>query len=127
MSERDYYPAGAYDDPNAPWNEHENPEREFDLEVCESVTRKATITTTGYGLYFDDEAGHDYVETDNIEWEDEYNEQYWSIPELLDQMRALIEKWKPESMSRGEKNLYQRIIDESNGWETDYFEVTDHE
>ena len=127
MSEKDYYPAGAYNDPNAPWNEVEYPERDFDMQVSITLTRSATITTTQYDAYVDEEDGHTYVETDNIDWVDEYEDQYWSVPELLDKMRGLLDKWKPEKMCIRDKYLYKRIIDESTGWTQEEMEVLDHD
>lgn len=127
MSAKDYYPAGAYNDPSAPYNEVEYPEEDFNLEVSVTLTRSATITTTQYNAYVDDEDGHTYVETDNIDFYQEYKDQYWSIPQLLDKMRGLLEKWKPEKMERADKHLYERIMDESQGWEQDEMEVIEHE
>ena len=127
MSEKDYYPAGAYNDPNAPWNEVEYPERDFDMEVSITLTRSATITTTQYDAYVDEEDGHTYVETDNIDFGQEYEDQYWTIPQLLDKMRGLLDKWKPEKMERADKHLYERIMDESQGWEQEEMEVIEHD
>ena len=127
MRDRDYYPAGAYDDPNAPYNQHENPERDFDVEVSVTLTRSTAITTTNYDMYFDYEDGHTYVETDNIDWQDEYDEQHMSIPDLLTKMSELLKKWKPAEMTRSERNLYKLILEEVDGWEESETEIIDHE
>jgi hypothetical protein len=127
MSEKDYYPAGAYNDPNAPYNEVEYPEHDFDMVVSVTLTHDVTITTNQYNAYVDDEDGHTEYETDNIDWKDEYENQYWSLPELLDKMRGLLDKWKPEKMKRADKHLYERIMDESQGWEQEEMEVIEHE
>ena len=127
MSEKDYYPEGAYSDPSAPYNEVEYPERDFDMAVSVTLTRDATITTNQYNAYMDDEDGHTEYETDNIDWKDEYESQYWTIPQLLDKMCGLLEKWKPEKIERADKYLYERIMDESTGWEQEETEVIEHE
>lgn len=127
MRESDYYAPGSYNDPNAPWNEVEYPEEDFDMEVSVTLTRSATITTTQYDMYVDSEDGHTEYETDNIDWVDEYESQYWSVPELLDKMRGLLDKWKPEKMERADKHLYERIMGESKGWEQEEMEVLDHD
>lgn len=127
MSEKDYYPAGAYNDPNAPYNEVEYPEHDFDMAVSVTLTRDATITTNQYNAYVDNEDGHTEYETDSIEWKNEYESQYWTIPQLLDKMRTLLDKWKPEKMERADKHLYERIMDESTGWEQEEMEVIEHE
>lgn len=41
MTESGYYPPGAEHDPNAPWNQVDNPERE--IEVTASVTLSKTV------------------------------------------------------------------------------------
>lgn len=127
MSEKDYYPAGAYNDPNAPWNEVQYPEHDFDMEVSITLTRSATITTTQYNAYVEEEDGHMEYDTCNIDWKDEYENQYWTVPELLDKMRTLLDKWKPEKIERADKHLYERIMDESTGWEQEEMEVIEHE
>ena len=45
MRNSDYYPAGAANDPNAPYNEVEPPEREFDCSAT-MVLNKDTLVTT---------------------------------------------------------------------------------
>ena len=127
MSEKDYYPEGAYNDPSAPYNEVEYPEHDFDMVVSVTLTRDATITTTQYNAYVEEEDGHMEYETDNIDWKDEYESQYWTIPQLLDKMRGLLDKWKPEKMERADKHLYERIMDESTGWTQEEMEVLEHD
>ena len=127
MRDRDYYPAGAYDDPNAPYNEVSYPERDFDIQVTETVLRKTYITSDNYNLWYDDEDGHTTVDTDPVEFAKCYEEQCWSIIELVDHMRGLLEKWKPTEITRKDKEEYDRIREEADGWEAVDMEITDHE
>lgn len=127
MRDRDYYPMGAYDDPNAPYNEVSYPERDFDVEVTETVLRKTYITSDNYNLWYDDEDGSTTVDTDPVEFYDDYQSQHWSIVELVDHMKAMLEKWKPAEMSRKDKKEYKRILEEAEGWELIDTEITDHE
>ena len=39
MSDRDYYPAGAYSDPNAPYNQCEPPEIDLEVKVTETLVK----------------------------------------------------------------------------------------
>lgn len=128
MRDRDYYPSGAYNDPSAPWNERETPERDFDMEVTVTANRKVTITSTRYNMFIDDEDGHTYIEMcDDMDWLEHYTEQYWTLHELMGRVRHLLESWKPEKLSVDDRELYNRIMDETSGWiETDA-EVYDHE
>ena len=131
MRDRDYYPAGAYNDPNAPYNDYEVPERDFDAEFIITAKRNVSITTNRYIPYVDEEDGHTYIEMcDDMDWKawtELYNEQYWSLPELFKQVGELLNKWKPEKLSRSDKALYKRITDEISGWEEDDIELLDHE
>lgn len=43
MTEADYYPPGAYNDPDAPWNE-----LEYSIPVAISVTLSTTAEVVGY-------------------------------------------------------------------------------
>ena len=77
MSERDYYPAGAYNDPNAPYNECEAPEIELDVTVTETVMKTGTIVTNDawYVHECEDGISHTYLEDENLDackaWEDQ--------------------------------------------------------
>ena len=48
MSFGDNYPPGAANDPNAPYNEVEVPEADFEVTCSQSLSRTATVTTTDY-------------------------------------------------------------------------------
>ena len=48
MSEADYYPAGAYNDPNASYNQPIIPERDFDLTISQSLSKDVTVSTDNY-------------------------------------------------------------------------------
>ena len=126
MRDSDYYAPGS-NTPDAPWNEVSYPERDFDVEVTETVSRKTYITSDNYNLWYDDEDGHTTVDTDPVEFAKCYEEQCWSIVELVDHMRVLLEKWRPSEMSKKDKEEYERILEEAEGWEAVDMEITDHE
>lgn len=126
MRDSDYYAPGS-NTPDAPWNEVSYPERDFDVEVTETVLRKTYITSDNYNLWYDDEDGSTTVDTDPVEFAKCYEEQCWSIVELVDHMKAMLEKWKPAEMSKKDKAEYERILEEAEGWEAVDMEITDHE
>ena len=76
MRESDYYAPGTYNDPHSPWNEVEVPEREFDVKVEYSLSKKTSIESNNY--YIDESPDGSYIETD-INWSQTYNEQHESI------------------------------------------------
>ena len=67
MSEADYYPAGAYSDPNAPYNEPVIPERDFDIDVEFVMSKTVTVTTNDYAPDYDDEDGRENANTENTD------------------------------------------------------------
>ena len=127
MRDSDYYAPGSYYDDQAPWNDSSNPERDFDVEVTETVSRKTYITSDNYNLWYDDEDGSTTVDTDPVEFAKCYEEQCWSIVELVEHMRWLLEKWRPSDMYKKDKEEYERILEEADGWEAIDTEITDHE
>ena len=126
MRDSDYYAPGS-NTPDAPWNEVSYPERDFDVEVTETVSRKTYITSDNYNLWYDDEDGSTTVDTDPVEFAKCYEEQCWSIVELVDHMKAMLEKWRPAEVSKKDKEEYERILEEADGWEAVDMEITDHE
>ncbi len=71
MKESDFYPAGAYSDPNAPYNECEPPEIELDVTVEETLVRSASIVTKK-AWYVRDEEGYTELEADGLDAHEEY-------------------------------------------------------
>lgn len=64
MTESGYYPPGAEHDPNAPWNQADNPEREIEVTVSVTLSKTVKIKVSDYeitdsgkdedGEYFED-------------------------------------------------------------------------
>lgn len=64
MIESGYYPPGAEHDPNAPWNQEENPEREIEVTVSVTLSKTIKVKVSDYdvinsgkdedGNYFED-------------------------------------------------------------------------
>lgn len=120
MRDRDYYPAGAYNDPNAPYNDVTNEPYEFDCIITQTVQKYVGVETKSYNMEVDEEDGHVYREPDGADWDEEYGEQHLDIQELLEALKGLakekLEKCKDLSIS--EKNRLNRLIEEAGGWES---------
>jgi len=123
MRPADYYPAGAYNDPNAPYNQVEPPE--IEAEVCMSFTleRDATITTNE--VYYDEDC---WELCDDADIGKAYDDYYVGIPEMLGElskyakgeMEVLAKFIKSRTANKEERERYrylQRIIDSAGGWE----------
>lgn len=77
MSDRDYYPAGAYSDPNAPYNQCDPPEIDLEVTVHETLVKNSSIVTNDAWYVNECEEGmsHTYLEDENLDarkdWEDQ--------------------------------------------------------
>ena len=99
------YPYGA-DTPDAPWNEIEIPEKDFEVTCSQSLSRIATVTTNNYipgasGVDYepDDEGGYcacgwqDDDDTSDTDWGKEYDECGYMTPlQLIQTLREYVEK-----------------------------------
>lgn len=90
MADRDFYPAGAYHDPNAPWNEKVIPERDFDSNVSVTLEARIKLTTDNYIEERDDEDGRTYIYTDDTDWNEAYDNCDLTIPKLLGTLKKYI-------------------------------------
>ena len=89
------YPPGA-DNPQAPWNREETPEKDFEVTVYQSLRKNTTITTSDYieekciepenGLY-------EVVEnTENTNWKEEYSEnEHYTPLQLINLFKRYLE------------------------------------
>ena len=120
MRDIDYYPAGAYNDPDAPYNDVTNEPYEFDCIITQTVQKYVGVETQSYNMEIDEEDGRVYREPDGADWDEEYGKQHLDIPELLEALQCLakekLEKCKDLSIS--EKNRLNRLIEEADGWES---------
>ena len=124
MSERDYYPAGAYDDPNAPYNEVIPPERDFDVTISQTLSKRTTLTTSNYLPEVDEEDGKVYTDTSDTDWKEVYNEEAYTPLQLIGKLKDILE----EIVAKGQVNghllhTYKTLIEECEGWEEDDYEV----
>lgn len=58
------YPPGAANDPNAPYNQRENPEVEIEVTVSITLSKTVKVFVTDYELIEDEDEDGKYVERD---------------------------------------------------------------
>lgn len=115
-----YYPAGAENDPNAPYNQVDVPKKEFDIE-CEFVMRKVVnVETNDYVVEIDDENGHEYANTENTDWGSAFtNSGHFTIQDLLDELREyVINDMNTCSPNTCKGAHLKRLLDACDGWDT---------
>ena len=120
MFDSDYYPAGAYNDPHAPYNEEYYPERDFDVTMTYTIERCETITTDDYVC----EGGAD----EDGEYYDFYIEQseqrrvldregIYTLESLLDEMMAMCdERISDSSTPKDRAAHYKHLRIEAEAW-----------
>ena len=138
MIESGYYPPGAEHDPDAPYNQSEPEEIEVEVVISQTLSRSTKILTTDYIVnewedFEPDEEGGFY-RTGGIEYDfsdsdlkGAYEEQEYTIPELLDYLKAyLIADIADCDKKSGKKQKLQHILDCCEGWEVDETEVIEN-
>ena len=119
MRDRDFYPPGAYNDPNAPYNEVELPDIEVSCEVTVTLTKKdAPVFTGNYIDESDDEGYEGYEVLDSYqELADKYDAQHYSISWMLQQLSRYIEQeLKDDGITMARRNELSKMLEDCQGW-----------
>lgn len=116
----DNYPPGAAHDPSAPYNQPVIPERDFDVEVTITMSKVVTITTDNYVPEYDDEDGNTYANTENTEWDKEFeNSGHFTIADLIEELKGyVVEDMKTCAPNTGKGAHLQRLLLACEDWET---------
>jgi len=123
MPNSDYYPAGAYNDPSAPWNQSDPDPIEVNVEVTTLVKNNLIVTTTEY------ERTEDGIELlcTYKDVEEAVTEQCHLVPELM-QMLANYVKAELDSGATGKRKWHlQEALACCEGWEQTDIEVESFE
>ena len=138
MTESGYYPIGTEHNTNAPWNQS-NPEPvEVEVVISQTLSRSTKILITDYiareyeNIEPDDEDG--FYRTKEIEYDfsdsdlkGAYEEQEYTIPELLNYLKAyLIVDINECSTESGKRKGLQHILKCCEDWEVDETEVVEN-
>lgn len=139
MSEADFYPAGAYNDPSAPYNEPLIPEKEFEVTCSQSLSKTVTVTTSNYipgasGVDYesDDEGGccavewYDPDDTSDTDWDEEYHDNDHYTPlQLISLFKQHLENELARMEDVKDSRRIKHLIEECSDWnedETEYAE-----
>lgn len=144
------YPPGVSDSTwDAPWNEPEIPDEDFEITCSQTLSKTVTVTTNNYipgdsGVDYerDDEGGyyasgwHDDPDTSDTNWAEEYKENGFKTPlELIGLLKEYLEKdlrniqkdmlTNDRSYKATKARMLKGLIEECEGWindETEYIE-----
>lgn len=133
--ESGYYPPGAEFDPNAPYNQHEPDEKEFDVTCSQTLSKTVTVFSSNYEEGVDEEWDKEeggvyksyWCDTSNIDWAEEYAENDYHTPL---QLIALFKRYLEDMLNGTETSskhpsFLKRLIEECDGWcddETEFVE-----
>lgn len=118
MYDNYHYPPGA-DTPDAPWNQVDNPEEEFEITVSQSLSKTVTVFTSNYNLEvdYDEDGCYKNCDTSDTPWEDVYAEDHYTPLQLIGFLKRLLEGDEPIS-----DNLRKHLIEECDNWCEDELE-----
>lgn len=138
MKESGNYPPGVEYNPNAPWNQT-NPESvKVEVTISQSLSRSTTIEVTDYtatkydDIEYDEDGYINRIEGIDYDFSDSdlkgvYEEQEYTIPELLDYLKAyLIVDINECSKESSKRKKLQHILKCCEGWEVDETEVVEN-
>lgn len=111
MSEADYYPPGAYTDPNAPYNQVEPPEIEFDCCVSYTLERDSSLITDQ--VYMDEDG---WTLCDDADLFDAYEYGRTSIPKLLKELVKYIDKELEGNVNAKRRKELSSMRESATGW-----------
>jgi len=130
MRERDYYPAGAYSDGNAPYNEKELPEIEVSCEVSELMVKSGvTVNTNQYANDYDDYGhvcGRELLITRN-DVKTLYEENHYTVQELLEELERRLKEDIKKPMLQADHTKIAAMLADCKGWTGESIEIEKYE
>lgn len=120
-----YYPAGAADDPNAPYNYVENPDRDFDITCSQTLSTTVPVTTNNYIYICEEEEDGRYVDydTSDTNWAEEYHDNGYHTPlQLIHLFKEFLEQQKSNGIVFKSPHFTNSLIKECEGWIEDEIE-----
>lgn len=123
MKDSDYYPAGTYLDPDAPYNEPYIPEKDFDVCISQSLSKSTTISTNQYQPEYEEETGHTYANTENTDWLKAYNDCAMTPLEIIQKCGILSKALLSQGVVKLANIRLKELAEECDGWTDDETEV----
>ena len=123
------YPPGAINDPNAPWNEKETPEKEFEVCITQTLSKTVKVTTNNYipdgGV---DDDGHYYLDADTSDtnWREVYKNSHYTPLELIEKFRDFLKSTLQDPLGGTLKYAHRiMLIEECENWIEDETEIVE--
>ena len=136
MSEADYYAPGSYYDPNAPWNDTDIPEKDFDVCISQTLSKSTTISTNDYipgaeGVDYepDGEGGYcasgwaDPDDTSGTDWKKAYQDAAMTPLEIINAAEKIAKALLEEGKTKVAGVYLKNLVEECQDWSEDETEV----
>ena len=121
------YPWGA-DTPDAPWNQIETPEREFNVTVSQTLSKNTTVLTDQYteGEVYLDPGYAMETDTSEVNWNEEYHaNDHYSPEQLIGHLKTFLTEQLNQGIVYKSSAFTKHLIEECEGWTEDEFEVVE--
>lgn len=126
MSAADYYAPGSYNDPSAPWNQVEIPERDFEVTISQTLSKTVTITTNDYQPEYDEEDGNTYANTENTDWKKAYENCDFKLQDLLEELKGYVQSdMAMTGPNTGKGRHLKRLLEACDNWIEDDYEIVE--
>lgn len=131
MRDRDYYPPMSQSQwEEAPFNQSEPPERDFDVVISQTLSKSTVATTTNYRYsewVEEDEMGKRLereMDTSDTDWEEAYSESDHYTPlQLIEEFKKYLEIELARAGDTKDKKKLEHLIDECDNWCMDDIEI----
>lgn len=133
IGESGYYPPGAEHDPNAPYNQEDLEDKEFDVTISQTLSKNTTVSTNDYipGYQYQESEwdGDGYCavtyqesdDTSDTNWEEAYKSNHDTPLKIINLFKQFLEdKVNIENMEEWRR---QYLINECSDWVEDDFAV----
>ena len=106
MRESGYYPPGAEFDPNAPYNQVDQPEQEYTIEAAFDLRRTDELWSSNYD------------EFDNLnDAAKEWCALHYTPMEIIRRCRSIAEHMLEKRDDKYPEHILRHLIEECDGWE----------
>jgi hypothetical protein len=131
------YPPGVSDNtPDAPWNEPEIPEKEFNVLCSQTLSKSTPIWTDDYwpgasGVDYEPDGEGGYCasgwqeddDTSNTDWHKVYKDNTYTPLEIISKCGDLCKFLLDRDMTQYGKNSLKLLMEACQGWQEDETEI----
>lgn len=123
MIESGYYPPGTEFDSDAPWNQHDNPEHEFEVTITQTLSKTLPIWTDQYNYIRESDIDGEFIDydTSNTRWKDVYEEDHHTPLQLIGLFKRML-----ESKEEISESMRKHLIEECSEWCEDDYEIVEN-